>query len=50
MYGSAPLDFEQWKADFKRELRPMRFLKFGGRRSAPKGLPALNPGVVARSG
>ncbi|MEA3411067.1 MAG: hypothetical protein U9R74_05950 [Pseudomonadota bacterium] len=50
MYGEEPLDFEQWKVDFKRELRPMRFLKLEGRRTAPKGLPALNPGVLARGG
>ena len=38
-------DFEQWKRDFKREIRPrpLRLLLPARRRTVSQGLPALNP-------
>jgi hypothetical protein len=43
VYGGKPLDFEAWKRDFKRQLRPKWFRRRTGRSEGSGGLPQLNP-------
>jgi len=49
IYGGEPLDFEAWKRDFKKEIRPrpLRRSRSDSRQRHAVGLPELNPGQAA---
>jgi len=45
VYGGKPLDFEAWKRDFKRQLRPKWFRHKAANSEDSGGLPQLNPHI-----